>query len=120
MQLTNEIVARYVGGQLEAQNQTGNYLYRGEIATITVEGEGDDATLKVTLNWMAKWDMNRWVNEDELTYKASLYIYSVYDIGDNRIALDSEIMGEITVLNPPDGDKLDPAKVEGLTLTATT
>ncbi len=121
MQLTKETVVLFVGGQLEVQNPGERYLYRGEIATITVEGEDDDATLKVTLNWMAKGEgfpplPNRWVNDERLTYDASLMIYSVSDIGDGRLSLNSFIIGETAVLYPPDGSKLDPSKVEGLNL----
>lgn len=119
MQLTEEIAARYVGGQIEVQNPGEGYLYRGEIGTIIVEGEGDDATLKVRLNWMAEGEgfpplPSRWVPADHTTYDASLMIYSVSDIGDGRIALNSAIVGETVVLYPPDGSKLEEAKVEGL------
>jgi hypothetical protein len=119
--LTQEIAARYVGGQLEVQNPSEDYFYRGEIATITVEGEGDDATLKVTFNWMARGEgpspiPSRWVSDDRLTYDASLMIYFVTDLGDDRILLKSFIVGETLVLYPPDGSKLDPSKVEGLNL----
>lgn len=121
MQLTDEILSRYVGGQIEIQNRNEGYLYRGEIATIAVEGEGDDATLRVTLKWMAKGEgfpsgPKRWVKDDDLTYGASLMIYSVSDIGDGRIALNSWIVGETTVLFPLGGSKLDSSKVEGLNL----
>lgn len=121
MELTPEIAARYAGGQLEVQNASEGYLYRGEIATATVEGNGSDATFKATLAWNAKGEgyppfPERWVNNTKLTYGASLSIYSVSDIGDGRILLQSSIVGETTTLFPPDGSKLDPSEVVGLKL----
>lgn len=119
MELTAELVATFVGGQLEVQNEVEGYLYRGEIATATVEEE----TLKITLVWMAKGVgfpplPERWVSDDRLTYDASLSIYGVDDIGDGRITLNSWIVHELVVLYPPGGSKLDPAKVEGLQLVS--
>jgi hypothetical protein len=120
MELTPEMAAHYAGGQIEVQNEGEGYYYRGEIATTTVEGTGEDATFKATLAWMAKGVGDplpaRLVNDTRLTYEASLLIYSVSDIGDGRTLLQSSIIGEITVLFPPGGSKLDPSKVEGLNL----
>lgn len=114
MQLTSEIANRYAGGQIEVQNAAEGYLYRGEIATIAVEGTRDDATLKVTLNWMvkAKADgfppgLQRWVHVDTCDYTASLLIYTVSDIGDGRLSLSSFIVGETTILFPPGGSTFD-------------
>lgn len=123
MKLTQKKVVQYAGGQIEVQNPAERYLYRGEIATITVGGKGDDAILRVTLNWMAKGEgfpplPDRWVNDDQLSYDASLLVYSAANIGDGRIALNSFIVGETVVLYPPGGSKLDPAKVEGLVLAS--
>ncbi|HJP80774.1 MAG TPA: hypothetical protein VJ841_00050 [Candidatus Saccharimonadales bacterium] len=118
MELTPETAARYAGGQLEVQNRGEDYLYRGEIAAATVEGAGEDATFKVTFKWVAKSEgPGRWVNDTNLTYEASLLIYSVSDIGGGRTCLQSPIVGEIVVLFPPNGSKLDPSKVEGLNLS---
>ena len=120
MQLTQEILARYIGGQIEVQNPIEGYLYRGEVATITVEGDTpEDATLKVTLNWMAEGEgfpqfQRPPVNYDNREYAASLIIYAVSDIGDGRLCLNSPITGELVVLFPPNGNKLDPHKVVGL------
>ena len=117
MQLTTELATRYVGGQIEIQNRTEEYLYRGTISSIVVS----DDTLKVELLWMAEGVgypplPEKWLNHENLTYEASLLIYSVSDIGDGRISLSSPITGELVVLYPPDGSKLDPSVVEGLDL----
>lgn len=115
MQLTQDMVDRYVGGQIEIQNQIEGYIYRGEIETITVT----DANFEVKLTWMAKGEgypplPHRWVNDDELNYGLSTLMMSVAEIGDNRLCITSVVSSETIVLFPPDGSKLDPSKVEGL------
>jgi len=115
-----------MGGQVEIQNQNEGYIYRGEIKTIAVE----DNELRVGFVWLAKGEgfppvPQKWIKDDRLDYVASLEIYSVSDIGssghdvggDNRLCLSSLIVGEVVILYPPNGSKLDPAKVEGLQLT---
>jgi len=124
MQLTTQTVAPYKGGQIEIQNAGEGYLFRGEVADIVVE----ENELRVKLSWLAKGDglpfPSRWIKDDPRDYAASLEIYSASNIGpsgdetggSDRICLNSAIIGEIVVLFPPDGSKLDPAKVEGLQL----
>jgi hypothetical protein len=120
MRLTTADVARFVGGQMEIQNQSEGYIYRGEIATIAVENN----ELQVKCAWLGKGEgypplPKRWVKDDQLDYGANLEVYSVSDIGpgeegDSRLCLQSGIVGETVVLFPPNGSKLDRAKVEGL------
>ena len=113
VELTVEIVSRFVGGQLEVQNSHEEYLYRGEIATATVEN-GD---LKITLAWFAKGEgfppfPIRWIKDDKLDYACSLMIYGVRKISNERILLQSWITHETVVLFPPDSEnKLDQSKV---------
>lgn len=120
MRLTTQAVQRFVGGQIEVQNQGEGYIFRGEIASVVVENN----EFRATCVWLAKGvgtipAIERWVKDDNLDYAASLEIYSVSDIGPgteggNRLCLQSGIVGETVVLFPPDGSKLDRAKVEGL------
>jgi len=125
MQVTSKILAPFVGGQMEIQNQGEGYIYRGEVKTVTVENN----ELKVLFAWVAKGEgfpplPNNWVKDDKLEYAASLDIYSTSNIGpsgeevggSDRVCFNSSIVGETVILYPPDGSKLDPAKVEGLTL----
>jgi len=121
MQLTEDVLARFVGGQIEIQNQGEGYLFRGEIETITVDGNPRDGDLVVRLRWMAKAEgypplPERWVNEENLDYRASLIIYTADMIEMDRIMLQCLITGEMVVIFPPNGSKLDPSKVEGLQL----
>lgn len=114
--LTTESLARFVGGEAEIQNSVEDYVYRGEIAEIKVDG----GELVVRFAWNAK---NRggpssglnpeWDNEPDLDYAISLAIYPHSDIGNGRMALSSHIMNELTTLFPADGSKLNPERVSG-------
>ena len=122
MSLAQALARDYVGGQIEIQNPSLGYLYRGEIASIAVQGEGDAATLVVDLSWIAKSESDdrppaRWIADTNLIYRARLKIYAAFDIGAQRLALISSLLGETAVLFPPNGSKLDPSRVEGLDLT---
>ena len=116
MQLTTERLAAFVGGDMEIQNESEGYLYRGPIERATVEG----GEVRVRFKWLAKNDggpsspTSTWTKDDRPDYSASLQIYSVSDIGDGRICLNSSITGETVVLFPPGGSKLDPARVANL------
>jgi hypothetical protein len=118
MELTQEVIGRMVGGQLEVQNRNEGYLYRGEISAVKLEGEGDSLELIVSFSWFAKMESDfEWSATEPKPYKVSLLIYSVSDIGEGRIFLSSWIIGENTTIFPPDGSKLDPNKVKGLVLS---
>ena len=121
MELTTEILAAFIGGQIEIQNEGEDYLYRGEIESAQVTDEDE---VRVKLKWMAKGDTGvpsaDWTADDKLIYGASLEVYSASDIGPttgsrvSRICLTSHMVGEIVVFYPPDGSKLDPARVKNL------
>ncbi|MBX4190948.1 hypothetical protein KW794_02565 [Candidatus Saccharibacteria bacterium] len=116
MELTTELLERYIGGDFEVQNSTEGNLFRGPIKAAKVE----DGDIILELDWFAKNDggPNRpaptWTADETRTYKASLFIYSVSDIGAERICIQSFITNELGVLFPPGGSKLDPTKVAGL------
>ncbi len=120
-QLTPAILAGLVGGQMEIQGGLGDYLYRGEIEALRVEGTDFVCEFK----WLAMQEKDKWVKVNFPPYQVSLEFYSVLNIGPsggevgggNRWLLNSAIMNETTTIFPPDGSKLDPAKVEGLVLT---
>jgi hypothetical protein len=123
--VTDALLASFVGGQMEIQNENENYIFRGEIKTIAVVGED----LVVKFAWLAKGkgDLSfpeGWIVDNNLDYSTNLGICSASNIGPSdieigggdRICITSPMIGEIIVLYPPDGSKLDPAKVEGLVL----
>lgn len=122
-----ELVQGYVGGQLEIQNENERYLYRGEVASIVVEGENINFVFK----WIAEMEgfpplpTGGWVNHANLDYKINVYVlYRAENIGPgrdgggDRLSFQSALVGELAILFPPDGSKLDPSKVEGLTLAS--
>jgi hypothetical protein len=119
--VTTESMARFKGGQLEIQNEIERYLLRGEIGEITVEGD----QLTIRFAWLAKGEgfpplPNRWVRDSNLDYSLPLMegFTGVSDIGPssegggNRLAINSVVSNEMLVFFPPDGSKLDRAKVE--------
>ena len=66
-----------------------------------------------------------WLNDStHATYHADLSMYEAIDIGSSsdggghRLCIQSGMTGELGVFYPPNGSKLDPAKVEGLDLNA--
>lgn len=111
----NEMLSKYVGGQAEIQNTNEGYMFRGEIKTIAIE----ENEVRIKFAWFARGEgfpplPNKWVNNDRLDYAADLQIYNFSDIGDNRLCFESAIVGEMVILYPLGGSRLDPAKVEGL------
>jgi hypothetical protein len=123
VEMTTQALQRFVGGQMEIQNSSDDYLCRGEVKTIAVEG--DD--LHVTFTWFARGEGSfpipqKWMNDVPVDYAVSLSVCSVSNIGpsgdgiggSDRLHLVSSILGETIVLYPPDGSRLDPATVEGL------
>jgi len=126
--LTPELLAAYVKGQMEIQNQNEGYIFRGEVAEIAVENNA----LRIKFAWLAEgkgfppmptgWAKDE--NPDHLNYEASFEIFSINNLGSSggeigggdRLSFHSPIVGEMCVLYPSDGSKLDPDKVEGLDL----
>ncbi|MEK9157873.1 MAG: hypothetical protein AAB638_01655 [Patescibacteria group bacterium] len=98
MRLTDELLARYVGGQMEIQNEIERYLLRGEVAS----AENRGGILKVRFAWLAKGVgqplPSRWVNEGNLDYNLELMegFTNIADIGPgseggSRISIQSVI-----------------------------
>jgi len=125
MVLTKEILDRYVKGQLEVQNIKEPCLFRGEIRSIALE-----ESLTVVFEWLAEAKdypsaPSGWVKQDRSSYQINPAIFTVSDIGpspdggDTRICLQSAILGEVVVFFPPNGSKLDRARVAGLNLKVT-
>lgn len=116
-QTENETWSAFIGGQMEIQNPGKRRLYRGEIESITLE----DNMLQVKFVWLAKCEgfpepPSRWTKRDYLHHAADLDFYARLDIGDGCICFNSPVLANTIILHPPNGSKLDPAKVEGLAL----
>ena len=109
-----EVFSGYVGGQLEVQNPGEGYLYRGEISSVEVVGDGQDCEVTVNFNWLAKFSDGRWVKTDPTEWQASTPIYSLSEIGQGRLCMTSQITGELAVFFPVGGSQLQREKVFGL------
>lgn len=116
MELTQDIVDGYVGGQLEVQNMSENYLYRGEIKSVTMDSEDGSQRIVITFAWLAKMSETGWEVNDPKPYKASMALYKASDVGQGRIFLSSPFLRESTTLFPPGGSKLEASEVQGLVL----
>ena len=112
MDLTTEVVSAFAGGQLETQNDIENYIYRCEIERAWIE----DEALRVRFKWLATLGLDyEWhVADESLDYSMSLMLISASDIGQGRIHYSPRYGGERGTFFPPEGSKLDPAKVIGL------
>lgn len=116
--LTTEVLSRFVGGQLEIQNENEGYLYRGEVAEVQMDEIG---TLKVKFAWQAKMaEDGQWISYKDPGYGVSLWVdkknnrpmSTVVDMGDGRLVIRVMVIWEVLTFFPPDAeDKLDPAKV---------
>lgn len=123
MELTTEILGRYVGGQAEIQNREAKepYSFRGEIAEIKLDGDN----LVIRFAWVGKmvpFMSGHWVNEPDLDYAVTLKAGSfklcgVSDIGEGRIFLGCSYIGEATTLFPRGfHSNMEPSRIEGLVL----
>lgn len=105
--LTQELVDRYVGGQLEVLNRYESYIARGEITAVALTNNNDSQYVTVTLEWYARLTgTSRWELIEPKPYRVSLKVFTPSDIGDGRVYLTSDL--ESAVLYPPGGSKLDP------------
>jgi len=116
----NEILKKYIGGQMEIQNIKAAKFLRGEIRSITIE----QGKLLVEFSWLAELSSgNRWIKYQNLKYETNFQSGCVKNVGpspkhiggDDRLLLSP--LGdedEIATLFPVNGSKLDPTRVEGL------
>lgn len=120
MQVDQATLDRFVGGEIEIQNPNERYIYRGEVSGVVLNGD----ELHFDLAWMAKGQGNSslptgWERYHQLTYDVSLMIYTVSDIGGDRLCLNSFITCETTVLFPPNGSKLDQSLIKEKDVSST-
>lgn len=121
MKFDTETAREFIGGQLEAQNWAGQYVFGGEISDAYVEESTN--MLRVNLAWSALGTnfplVKKLVADNRLTYSANLEIYKVSRNELGIVCLDAKKeMGEIARLFPRNRRQIDPSKVEGLVLKA--
>ena len=109
MNLVTEDLGRFVGGQVESQDTNGFHILRGEIASIEVDAE---QRLQIVTNWTAELVRGEWLELEKPTFVAELCLYAVADIGEGRVLITSEMMGELATLFPIGGSKLDRNRVK--------
>lgn len=116
IELTQTVLTPYIGGQLEIQNPRENYLYRGEVQEVHIDG----STLQVVFKWLAKmgdepcsWQI---APAEDHVYRINLD-YVTATKPDDRILYQYHAVGEVCVFFPPNGSRLDPSRVVGLDLS---
>jgi hypothetical protein len=118
MELTDTAAQVFAGGQIKMQNQ--DMVFCGEIREISVVGTGNDALLRVRLNWKARGqgpaqNPRRWVNEPGgLNFEVSLALFHVFDLGKGRRGLRNVETNELVFLYPQSAPSLNPNDVVGL------
>ena len=119
--LNPDVLAAFIGGQLEIQNQDEDYICRGEIKNAEVKC----GVLVIDFSWVAEGEgfpPRGWHAGRNLHYEASLDIFAgglvgpSSEGGGSRFTMMSMFIGETVTFFPPDGSKLDPATVKGLKL----
>jgi hypothetical protein len=108
--ITTQTLKPYVGGQVEIQNASKGYLYRGEIEDVEVQ----NGNMVVTFAWMAKGiDFppvpSGWRLLSSTLYGVRLSRFDAKnlgpgEVGGDRLGLISN--DETIVFFPPDGSKL--------------
>lgn len=118
MQVTPDMVRKYVGGQLEVRNDRTGSLHQGQIEAIDI---GAHDTVTVRLNWMAQAtgfpaSKDHWTNcPDWLTHCVSLTARTAHTHND-WLMLHSQTTGETVTFFPPGNNTLNPNRIKGLTL----
>lgn len=127
MELTTEMLSRFVGGQLEIRTHITRC---GEIATVEVISNGRTSTLKVHFTWVAWVGYDgQWHPLSNLDYEAT--IFDAVDIGVGRAIYSQEVIrcsengieysisnGNMGMFVPPHEGPLDPNKVQDLQLVS--
>ena len=118
MELTQQILSRFVGAQLEIQSPKEDFIFRGQIGEIKLTGRSDAQQLTIMFDWLARMtDDSEWeVVAEPGPYSISMMIYEVTFIGGERLHFSSSILGENATMFPLDGSTLDPTTVKGLVL----
>lgn len=115
--MTQELLDRYIGGQMQTINLARRYIYRGEIKGIVLM----NGWLIVTLSWLARgggWppEVEEWV--DAVTPGCAAP-FSLKDTlarnlgpglsgeGGDRLRIRPEVNGDFIILYPPDGEKIE-------------
>lgn len=87
---------KYVGGDLEIQNNVEDYMYRGKIKSIETK---DANALHIEFDIFVKMGKEGWEQVEAKSYGVGLLTATVSDIGDDRILINTGfVSNEICVL----------------------
>jgi len=111
MEITQELLDNYIGGQMILVSLEGGYLTRGEIREIELRGQFDEQELWMSFSWVSR-NTGRpnavtrdWVRVDE---PRELYFRirdrEVADEGDGRISFWYPVLAESATLILPDDE----------------
>jgi hypothetical protein len=123
MGLTNERLAKFIGGDLEIRDYEGKalggraYVVRGPIESATVDFSG----LTVRLGWLARNDgccahhiKGTWtISDHPPECKTSLDTFTEEPAPSRQLRLNSPIRGVVLIFHPPE-DNLKLSQVAGL------
>ncbi len=113
MSSAEEFFQSFNGGQLEIQNLTEGYIYRGEISKIAI----DKHQLNTMFNWCAKgigFPPTKWVKDEKNSHKVSL-AEAVASNKKGSLVIDTgPTLKELLIFYPPGESDFDPEKVKGL------
>jgi hypothetical protein len=115
VQVTNELLAGYKGGQMELYGGGPLPLYRGKVD----EAMLSDGHLLVFLNWLARFDdFDGWVAAS----RDKTFLFRVQDCRlsvdpDNRVWVNCNAFRQVAIFYPPGGSRLDPQRVKGLVVS---
>jgi len=109
--MLKELLPPYVGGQLEIQGASMEYILRGPISAVELDREGN---LTVHFEWLAEKLVGGWEATENKSWKVSAVLLSVTPIGSERFLLSNTVTREHATLFPPGGSSLVREKVLGL------
>jgi len=107
MELTTEVLSKFVGGVMEISNRVENHHYMGKIQEIEVK----DGMLIVKFHWLIKKNGRQWKKVSPISYLGNLKICNLSDIGRDRLFICIPVVEETSILYLPTDSKLNQVEV---------
>jgi len=117
--VSNENMQRYVGGQIEVRDTSGEkYVYRSEIKRMEVSEERIDLELAWSAKGIGYPIPSRWVKDDTKEHCISFENYEIIDMGEDVLCFSSPvpIIRQKTTFFLPGKNMVDPSTIECLVL----
>lgn len=114
MQLTTELLNRFVGGQCEIHSERDEYIFCGEVKSAIVEG----LHIELEFSWVASGvggvPPRGWKKHDHHQRGITLIAADIFEEVGGVISIATPISKMKVRFFPPHIGPLDPKKVEGL------